>query len=249
MAKPLSDAAAGWSPPELVAVEPVVPAPSVHADPVADEAGPILSVETPGAGADAPPVLSEASPSKASPAGEGDAGQDDAPYLAGFAEGSANGFAKGFEEGRAHAEALVAEMQALLDAFAAPFADSDATLLHATLDLACRVAAAVVRRELQTDPAVIEAVVADAMAVLGEVRGDVELALHPQDLQLCQELGMVFDARIQVRENPQIERGGLLLRGKAEFIDATVAARLQAVVAALYEQAGLPEPAHGECEA
>lgn len=152
------------------------------------------------------------------------------------------GFAAGQAEGRKQADALARQLEALLDALAAPFAESDAALLRETLALTQRVAAAVLRRELRADPGLIENVLQDALAVLGDVRGDIELTLHPADARLCRDLDVRLAPSTQVRESPAISRGGLTVHAGSELIDATVEARLNAVIGALYENAGLPEP-------
>jgi len=152
------------------------------------------------------------------------------------------GFTQGFEEGQAQAKALATQMQALLQALATPFAESDATLMREILGLTERVCRAVLHRELTTDSDTIAKVLADALDALGESHSSVELTLHPADALLCRELGVVANGDISIREDSELQRGGLLLRSQQELIDAQLETRLQAILEGLYSQAGLPEP-------
>ena len=149
------------------------------------------------------------------------------------------GFAEGLAAGRAQAESVAAQMQALLDAMAAPFRDSDAVLLRELLDLTEQVCRAVIGRELRSGVD-IEALLREALAALGASAVPVELSLHPDDAALCRDSGVLPDERYQVVETTAVERGGLQLRAGARFVDASVEARIEAALAALRAEAGVP---------
>lgn len=150
------------------------------------------------------------------------------------------GFAEGLAAGRAQAQSVVAQMDALLKAMAAPFQETDAVLLRELLSLTERIARAVIRRELDSGVD-IEQVLADALAALGSVSVPVELTLNPIDAALCLDLGLLPNKRFELQENPRLARGGLQLRAGHSFVDASVESRLDAALATLRSDAGLPE--------
>ncbi|MFK8043154.1 FliH/SctL family protein [Congregibacter sp.] len=150
------------------------------------------------------------------------------------------GFAEGLAAGNAKANGQVAQLQALLDAMAAPFQESEAVLLRELLSLTEKIARAVIRRELDSG-ADIERVLADALSALGSVSIPVTLTLNPMDAALCREQGMLPNERFVVQENPGLARGGLQLAAGHSFVDASVETRIESALAELRGEAGLPE--------
>ena len=150
------------------------------------------------------------------------------------------GFAEGLAAGNAKASGQVAQLQALLDAMAAPFQESEAVLLRELLSLTERIARAVIRRELDSG-ADIERVLADALAALGSVSVPVTLTLNPLDAALCRDQGLLANERFVVQESSALARGGLQLAAGHSFVDATVESRIEAALAELRGEAGLPE--------
>ena len=155
------------------------------------------------------------------------------------------GFDRGCAEGRAEAQALAGRMQGLLQALAAPFAQTDAELMRELLALTERVCRALLARELRTDSEAIARVLTAALDALGESHTAVELTLNPADARLCRELGLVTEGAggFTLREDAEVQRGGVLLRRGSERIDARIETRLRAIIESLYAQADLPEPA------
>ena len=158
------------------------------------------------------------------------------------------GFAQGLEEGRAQAQAQATQMRELLQALAAPFAETDADLMRELLGLTERVCRALLERELLTDSETIARVLSAALDALGESHTAVELTLNPADARLCRELGLLTrgegegESEFTLREDAQVQRGGVLLRRGSERVDARIETRLRTIVESLYAQAGLPEP-------
>ena len=74
-------------------------------------------------------------------------------------KGYDEGFEKGHAEGLAKAQAITADLEQLWEAMAQPFARQEEALFREQCLLVSRVAAAVLERELQTEPALIEAAV------------------------------------------------------------------------------------------
>ena len=155
-------------------------------------------------------------------------------------KGYDTGYAEGLAAGRAQAAGVVAQVEALLNSMAAPFVETDAVLLRELLSLTERVARAVIRRELSSGVD-IEQVLADALAALGSVSVPVQLMLNPADAALCSELGLLPNERFVLQESPGLARGGLQLRAGHSFVDASVESRIEAALATLRSEAGLPE--------
>ncbi len=163
-----------------------------------------------------------------------------APDLAAMSESArAEGYAAGHAEGRAAglaaAEAAAAELSALCRAMVAPFREQETVLLADLASLVSRVATAVVHRELETSPAVIEAVLTEALAAMGEVEGAISIRLHPRDCQRAREFlaGLQSGQQVELLEDPGVSRGGCLLSAASSFLDASVERRLEDSLQAL----------------
>lgn len=180
----------------------------------------------------APPTLaqSRAPVSPAAPAVEAEDARRSG-YDAGYAEGLA--------AGRAQGESIAGEMSALLQAMAVPFRESEATMLRELLDLVEKAVAAVLDRELQSGDYDLEKLLRESLEVLGSVNRSVELTLNPVDAALTRDLGITAD--VSIVEDARMQRGGLRLRAGHRLVDASVAARLHAVLAGLRDAAGVPE--------
>lgn len=149
------------------------------------------------------------------------------------------GYAEGLAAGRAQGESIAAEMSTLLQAMAAPFRDSEAAVLRELLELVEKAVSAVVDRELQSADYDLEKLLRESLEVLGSVQRDVELTLNPADAAITRDLGLAPE--VTLIEDSRMHRGGLRLRAGHRLVDASVAARLQAVLAGMREQAGVPE--------
>lgn len=163
----------------------------------------------------------------------------DAARKRGFDEGFAEGKAQGLAAAQAQCRGKANGMRALLDAMGSPFRDSEAMLLRELLDLTERVSRAVIGRELRYGEDIHD-VLKEALAALGTASAPMELTLHPGDAALCREFGLEEDDGLRIRESQSVERGGLTLRAGARFVDATVDARIESVLAALRAEAGVP---------
>ena len=151
------------------------------------------------------------------------------------------GFAEGLAAGRAQAERIAGEMATLLGAMATPFRDMDAILLRELLELTERTVSAVLGRELEQGVN-LESVLEEALEALGSATVPVEVVLNPDDARLCRGAGLFGSEQFTLVEDDALERGGLQLRAGTSFVDASVAARLDAALASLRRDVGLPDP-------
>lgn len=162
----------------------------------------------------------------------------DEGYSAGLEEGRVVGQAE-FDARIAESEAERArliekggELEVLMAALTHPFEEMDEVVEQALAELAMRVARHVVRRELHLDPGQVVAAVREAAGALPVAARNVELHLHPEDAALVREALSLHEGKNawQLVEDPRITRGGCEVIGEDSRIDATVEARLQAVI-------------------
>jgi flagellar assembly protein FliH len=113
-----------------------------------------------------------------------------------------------------------------------PFEQLDETVEQQLAQLAMLVARQLVRRELKTEPEQVIAVVREALAALPVAARNVRLALHPDDAALVREAMSVDQGQqLQLVEDPVQTRGGCRVFTDTSQIDASVEARLNAVIA------------------
>ncbi len=158
---------------------------------------------------------------------------------AGFEAGRAEGHAQGLEEGRAQGLAELRargeELARLLDVLDHPFETLDDEVAEELARLAMIVARHLVRRELKTDTGVVVSVVREAVALLPASARRIRVFLHPDDAALVRQALSVDDdgeeLRWRIVEEPTLTRGGCRVESEDSRIDATVEARLGALIA------------------
>jgi flagellar assembly protein FliH len=147
------------------------------------------------------------------------------------------GFQQGLQEGRdAGLKELRERIQVLekiVQSLDTPFEQLDDTVEQQIAQLAMLVARQLVRRELKTEPEQVIAVVREALAALPVAARNVRLALHPEDAALIREALSVNEGQqqLQLVEDPVQTRGGCRVLTDTSQIDASVEARLNAVIA------------------
>ena len=155
----------------------------------------------------------------------------------GMRQGHEEGVAKGYKEGLQRGQSEVAErvkrLDAVINALSRPLEELDDQVADAVVNLAMVVARHLVRRELKTDPSQVIAIVREALGLLPVATPRVQLYLHPEDAALVREVLPVgeTDAQWRIVEEPTISRGGCRVVSESSQIDATVEARVAAVVA------------------
>ncbi len=151
--------------------------------------------------------------------------------------------AKGYEVGRW--EGLEAGHQAvqegaqrlaqLYDEAAHPFRQISENVESELVKLAAAIAKEIVRQELKTQPQLILETVSQACSVLSAAARDVDVHLHPEDVAIVKD-GLKEDPPAQhwrIIEDRSLARGECQLNSSAEFIDATLQTRIDALVEGL----------------
>lgn len=165
----------------------------------------------------------------------------------GLAEGRAEGERLGREEaiGRftEQFEALAASWTAALGEFETLRQDMVQAARQDIVELAVTMAGKIARRTIDADPDVVKDQVAEALSlVTGPSR--VTVSINPEDRALvksvlpalCERLSASAD--VELRDDPDIERGGCVLTTGSGRIDATLQTQLQRMAEALVPEAG-----------
>ncbi len=175
-------------------------------------------------------------------------------YEEGLRQGHAEGLEKGQEEGRKAGEAEIraeskklhlqtkkvqteaGHLRQVLDSLLPFVEDLDQQLEQELVTLATVVARQLVRRELQTHPGQIVAVVREALAVLPSSERRLRIHLHPKDAEVIRDALHLahIDQPWEIVEDPTLTRGGTRLETAVSQIDATVEHRLNTVIAAMW---------------
>lgn len=148
---------------------------------------------------------------------------------AAHAEGYARGHAEGVAAGQAEVRRIAAQMEGILDAFTRPLARLDGEVGEALADLAVRVAGALLHRSYAADPALLEALVREALELAGSDHRQVELRLHPDDLAMLTPQLLSLDG-VRLSGDASLARGDLRLHADSVRIDGSLSARLNAAL-------------------
>jgi flagellar assembly protein FliH len=140
---------------------------------------------------------------------------------------------RGFAEGLAAGKAEVARLEALVAAFTHPFQTLEQAVEDELVGLSVQLARHLVRREVEHDPAVLHAAVADCLAVLAPTVRDVTLYFNPLDAALVRSQWPAgTEQRFKIASDPELGRGDLRLASGSSLVDGTIAARCAEILAA-----------------
>ncbi len=145
------------------------------------------------------------------------------------------GFAAGMKDGRAESHAIALRMQAVMQALNRSMSQFEEEMAREIMNLALDIARQMVRSSLEADPAIVLAVVREAIESLPQVYHHPTLVLHPQDAELVREmLAQEYPGEAwRIQEDPRLERGGCRVETGATEIDANMEGRWQRIVSAL----------------
>ncbi|MCB5161964.1 FliH/SctL family protein [Marinomonas algarum] len=175
----------------------------------------------------------------------------------GFAKGEVDGFEKGHAEGhqvgleeglsqaRVDAEAKLAKLEAILaqvvDEIVAPLESSreaaESILYHSMMRMVENVCLAKMAEDGQT---VLREQLSKVFDEIGEFQGRIKLRLHPDDIDVLDELGVKSRLSIQLEEDDGLMSGSFVIDSKSFHVDGRVEQRLEVVFDEL-RQLSLPE--------
>lgn len=156
---------------------------------------------------------------------------------AAHAEGYARGHAEGVAAGQSEVRRIAAQMEGILDAFTRPLARLDAEVGDALGDLAVRIAGALLRRDYAAEPALLEALVREALELAGSDQRQLELRLHPDDLAMLAPQLLALEG-VRLSGDTTLARGDLRLHADSVRIDGSLSTRLNAVLQRIVSGAG-----------
>ncbi len=106
--------------------------------------------------------------------------------------------------GAAEVRRLTAQIEGILDNFSRPLARLEDEVTAALGELAVRIAGSLVGRAYDADPVLLSDLVAEALDAVGGASREVEVRLHPDDIQsLAPLLALVSGARPGPRPDPR----------------------------------------------
>lgn len=148
-------------------------------------------------------------------------------------EGFQQGLREGRDAGLKELQARVGVLEQLLQTLDKPFTQLDEAVEQQLARLAMLVARQLVRRELKTEPEQVVGVVREALAALPVAVRNVRLMLNPEDAALVRQAMPAGqgEQQMQIVEDPVQTRGGCRVLTDSSQIDASVEARLNAVIA------------------
>ena len=148
-------------------------------------------------------------------------------------EAKQRGYEEGLAAGKAEAAARIARLDALAAAFTHPFQGLEQAVEDEIVGLAVELARHLVQREIEHDPKVLHAAVADCLAVLATNVRDVTLYFHPDDAALVRgEWPGGGEQRFKIATDPKLGRGDVRLASSSSLVEGTIAARCAEIVAA-----------------
>lgn len=159
-----------------------------------------------------------------------------------FAEAEAAGRAAGLAAAQKDIAARTAALEersracaAVLEALSRPLAQVDEQVHEQIAMLAVRIARAVVRRELRTDPEQIIGIVRASVALLPASTQGLRVVLNPEDAALLRERLPAAgpEAAWSIVEDPTLARGDCRVHTDYARLDARVETRLNEVLTAL----------------
>lgn len=157
----------------------------------------------------------------------------------GHAEGREAGYREGYDAGYKAGEKEIRRLQqeqkdrlqtleSLVQAQAQPLEQLDDEVHEQMVRLVLTLARQVIRRELQTQPGEILAVIREAVGLLPMAARDVRVHVHPDDHRFLNELLGEDDNERAWRlvDDPALSRGGCRVEAERSEVDATLERRL-----------------------
>jgi len=161
------------------------------------------------------------------------AGQMEALHEQARAEGYQQGLDEGRAAGATQMQSRLKQLGDLIAGLANPVRMLDGEIESQVAELAMLVARQLVRRELKLDPSQVIGVVRETLGLLPVTSRQIRLMLHPDDAALVRDALSVRDTvqSVLIVDDPVQQRGGCRVVTDTSRIDATVEARVNAVIA------------------
>jgi flagellar assembly protein FliH len=147
-------------------------------------------------------------------------------------EARQRGYEEGLAAGKAEVTARIERLTALAGEFAHPFQNLEQAVEDEIVELAIELARHLVGREIERDPALLHAAIADCLAALAANVRDVTLYFHPDDAALVRSGLPAAEQRFKVASDAALNRGDLRVTSSSSLVDGSVTARCREIIAA-----------------
>lgn len=168
-----------------------------------------------------------------------------------FESGREAGFEKGVKEGLAAAgkeiQGKIITLNALIESMNKPLADMDTQVAKELIQLSVKLAEAIIHREVELDPELLEKQVGEVLATLTSESDGLKIRFNPEDAKMLRDGSIPSgdDDSIQKKngfvyeivEDPSINRGGCILQTPHTTIDATIEKQLKDILTDMLEKA------------
>lgn len=158
--------------------------------------------------------------------------QQEIIYQQSYEKSYAKGYMEGLSQGKRELREQFENLQSLMAALAVPLPNVDDQVVAELVKLCIAIVKQMVRRELNTSPEDVIAVVKEAVTLLPVAVTEVTLELHPDDAKLIKntliQSGVEPDWKIVA--DPLLTRGGCRVLTSTSRIDATVEKRINSVI-------------------
>jgi len=156
-----------------------------------------------------------------------------------YREGYDLGRSEGQEAGRQGMAEQAMNLKKLMHSMTRPLDNLDQKVEEELLKLVFAIVRQLVGHEVGENPGYIATVVHEAVSVLPAASRNLQIYLHPEDVQLVHELlpGQDSETRWHLCEDLSVERGGCRVVTESSQVDATVNARLDNIIALLFGDA------------
>lgn len=146
-------------------------------------------------------------------------------------EATKEGFEKGLEEAYAAVNDLKDSLQEFFEYKEQLYNEISGDIL----DIAIKVAEKIIKKEVQTDKSVLEAIVNDALKSLAKDENKIILKVNPTDVEYTKEIvpkllsSGQFEAKIYVNGDKEIDEGSAIIETSNGIIDANIETQLDLI--------------------
>ncbi|EMR14278.1 flagellar assembly protein FliH [Methylophaga lonarensis MPL] len=166
-------------------------------------------------------------------------------YKAGYESGHQAGFSAGLKAAENEIKQRIEHLQSIVDFLAQPLESLHETMEQDLVQMVILMAKQLVRRELSTQPDQVVAAMRSALTALPLSERKLKVYVHPLDLEILQGAFSIQqdEQKWHWIEDPLLTRGGVRLETADTSIDATVEARLNSLIQAVWGEARHHDPA------
>lgn len=141
----------------------------------------------------------------------------------------------GYEKGIKEASDAIEEMQKSIAGFFEYKEELFEAISDNLLDISIKVAEKIIKKEVETDKKVLDAIIHDAMKSLAKDENKIILKVNPTDVEYTKEIvpkllsSGQFEAKIYVSGDKEVDEGSTVIETSNGVIDATISTQLELI--------------------